>query len=428
MGNKRLLFLSNGHGEDLNATLILQALRACQAEMETEVEVAAMPIVGAGRAYTRLAVPIIGPTATLPSGGFNYIQLARWLNPRHWGQDTNPLSLMRDLTAGLVGLTWRQIQATRTYSRQCDLLFAVGDIVPILFAWLTGRPFAAFLVSTSSYYEGRVKLPWLTQWALRSPRCCQIFTRDAYTATDLQSRGFQRVTFAGYPIMDTLTPTGQDLGGNDSPLVALLPGSRLPEAAENFGLMLQLCAALGRHCTFIGQAALVPSFTPEQVQAVAQQHGWTWDDHSPAPGNPGSGWLRRDQAAMAAGRSLTIAYHYDAFADILHQCSVVVGMAGTAVEQAVGLGKPVVQIPGRGPQFTYPFAEAQERLLGPAVQTIGQGSATVETLAAAAERVAAILQDGDYRQRCEAIGQVRVGSPGGSQAIAQQLLQHLAST
>ena len=423
MGAKRLLFLSNGHGEDLNATLILQALRT----LRPEIEVAAMPIVGAGKAYARLTVPIIGPTATLPSGGFNYIQLGRWLNPRHWGQDTNPLSLVRDLTAGLVGLTWQQLQATRTYSRQCDLLFAVGDIVPILFAWLTGRPFAAFLVSTSSYYEGRVKLPWLTQWALRSPRCRQIFTRDAYTAEDLQARGFQRVTFAGYPIMDTLTPTEQDLGG-DCPLVALLPGSRLPEAAENFGLMLQLCSALGRHCAYIGQAALVPSFTPDQVQAVAQQHGWTCDDQNPAPGGPRSGWLRQNQAAIAAGRSLTIAYHYDAFADILHQCSVVVGMAGTAVEQAVGLGKPVVQIPGRGPQFTYPFAEAQERLLGPAVQTIGRKPATAETLAAAAERVAAILQDGDYRQRCKEIGQVRVGSSGGSQAIAQQLLQHLDST
>jgi uncharacterized protein (TIGR03492 family) len=414
MNHQKLLFLSNGHGEDLNATLILQALRT----LRPEIGVAAMPIVGAGKAYTRLAVPIIGPTATLPSGGFNYIHVGRLLNPRHWGQDTNPVNLMRDLTAGLVGLTWQQLQATRLHSRQCDLLFAVGDIVPILFAWLTGRPFAAFLVSTSSYYEGRVKLPWLTQWALRSPRCRQIFTRDAYTAEDLKSRGFQRVTFAGYPIMDTLTPTGRDLGGGASPLVALLPGSRLPEAVENFGLMLQLCSALSRHGPFMGQAALVPSFTPDQVQAVAQQHGWTGDDQSPVSGDPRSGWLRRDQAA--------IAYHYDAFADILHQCAVVVGMAGTAVEQAVGLGKPVVQIPGRGPQFTYPFAEAQERLLGPAVQTIGREPATAKTLAAAAEQVAVILQDGDYRQRCEAIGQVRVGPPGGSRAIAQQLLQHLA--
>ena len=39
-------------------------------------------------------------------------------------------------------------------------------------------------------------------------------------------------------------------------------------------------------------------------------------------------------------------------------------MAGTAAEQAIGLGKPVIQIEGKGPQFTKTFAEAQRRLLG----------------------------------------------------------------
>ncbi len=35
------------------------------------------------------------------------------------------------------------------------------------------------------------------------------------------------------------------------------------------------------------------------------------------------------------------------------------------------IGKPIVQIAGEGPQFTYAFAEAQDRLLGLSVQTIG---------------------------------------------------------
>jgi hypothetical protein len=32
-------------------------------------------------------------------------------------------------------------------------------------------------------------------------------------------------------------------------------------------------------------------------------------------------------------------------------------MTGTAVEQAVDLGKPVIAVPGNGPAFTYRFAE-----------------------------------------------------------------------
>jgi uncharacterized protein (TIGR03492 family) len=61
----------------------------------------------------------------------------------------------------------------------------------------------------------------------------------------------------------------------------------------------------------------------------------------------------------------------DAVADILQQSSLVIGMTGTAVEQAVGLGKPVNAVPGNGPAFTYRFAEAQNRLLGDSVQAIG---------------------------------------------------------
>jgi uncharacterized protein (TIGR03492 family) len=154
---QRILFLSNGHGEDLNASLILQALR----QLAPQVEVAAMPIVGTGGAYQKLQVPIIGPTQQLPSSGFNYIMFGRLLNPLTWRQDMNPLNLVKDLGAGLLLLTWQQLRAVQRYSQTCDLLFATGDVVPILFAYLTGKPFMAFLVSTSGYYEGQTRLPLL---------------------------------------------------------------------------------------------------------------------------------------------------------------------------------------------------------------------------------------------------------------------------
>lgn len=407
---KRVLFLSNGHGEDLNATLIVRALHA----IDPSVDVAAMPIVGTGDAYRKLAVPIIGPTQQLPSGGFNYINVVRLFNPVNWWRDTNPVSLIRDLFSGLIGLTWRQIQAVRRYGRTCDLLFATGDIVPILFAYVTRRPFIAFLVSTSSYYEGRVKLPWLAQMGLRSRRCCAVLTRDAFTAKDLLRRGFPHARYAGYPIMDVLTPTGADLNLDSTrPMIALLPGSRLPEAQQNLGLMLQLCEAITARCAAQFHVALVPSFAPQHLQALAIAQGWQM---------PTDDRLCRGDT--------TVHLHYDAFADILHQCTAVVGMAGTAVEQAVGLGKPVVQIPGPGPQFTYLFAEAQMRLLGPSVTTIGCRPATPAILQKAAQHLCQILGDRDYQAQCVLNGQERVGLPGGSTTIAQTLidtLKHLSS-
>jgi uncharacterized protein (TIGR03492 family) len=100
-------------------------------------------------------------------------------------------------------------------------------------------------------------------------------------------------------------------------------------------------------------------------------------------------------------------------------------MAGLAVDQAVALGKPVLQIPGNGPQFTYQFAEAQTRLLGISAQTIGTGPATEENLKEAAERVKIMVNDPDYLQECLKNGQARFGPLGASLRIARLLVGYL---
>ncbi len=385
---KYILFISNGHGEDLNGSLVLQALM----QADPSVQVAALPIVGEGNAYKRLGVSLLAPTQAMPSGGIFY---------------TSQTALAKDLISGLPLLTWQQIFAAKTAGKTVDLVMATGDIVATGFARLTGRPYCSFIVSTSSYYEGRLRLPWLMERWLRSPRCLQIFTRDAFTAQDLSQRGVSKALFAGYPIMDTLTPTGKDLALiPDLPMLALLPGSRLPEALHNLTLQLHLCREILHHQPMQFRAALIPTITETDIQTAAQQAGWEYQ---------GAGVL------TIAG-SPPLRCHSDAFPDILHRCHLAIGMAGTAVEQAVGLGKPVIQIPGKGPQFTYRFAEAQMRLLGSSVQTIGDRPATPAILQQAARAVIRTLQDTNYLQTCLDNGRERVGTAGGSAQIAQQLL------
>jgi uncharacterized protein (TIGR03492 family) len=386
----KVLFLSNGHGEDLNASLILAALRA----REPSLQIGAMPLVGMGNAYRRLQVEIIGPTQNLPSGGIIY------LNPWNW---------VKDITSGLIGLTLQQIKAVFKEKTNCDLLIAVGDIVPIAIACLTGRPFVAFIVSTSSYYEGKLRLPWITEFCLRSPRCQRVFTRDRFTAEDLQQRGIKKAIFAGYPIMDVLQSENDDLGLDPNlPMIALLPGSRLPEAIHNLQLQLQACEAIALERPMQFRAALVPSITEEDLRALAQKMGW--DYH-------GSGKL------VNPIQNFRVICYWDAFVDILQQCDLAIGMAGTAVEQAVGLGKPVVQIPGAGPQFTYAFAEAQMRLLGSSVKTIGKSPNDDSLFENVAKNIDKILDDSDYLETCLQNGKQRVGAAGGSVGIAQGILE-----
>ncbi len=420
---KRILFLSNGHGEDNHSAYIIQALR----ELEPEVEIAALPIVGEGQAYRRLQVPIIGPTQTMPSGGFTYV---------------NRLLLLRDIGSGLIGLTWQQIQAVRRYAPSCDLIMATGDIVSQAFAYITGRPFVSFISCLSSLYEGRLRLGPLIGCTLRSRRCLTVITKDPYTAQDLQQQGLSKAMFGGIPAMDRLQVSGKDLELQPhQPMIALLPGSRLPEAERNFALQLQLVLEIAKLNPSIQfRAALVPNLM-NQLPAIAAAAGWHCDEgRLTYSGTLDLQNLQDPQASQALSDlhqvpglhdplpdSITpeVLCFRDAFGDIIHQTSLVIGMAGLAVEQAAALGKPVIHIAGKGPQFNYPFAEAQTRLIGFSAQMIGTEAATPQILQQAARRSLEILEDPDYLAACLEHGRHRFGPPGGSFRIAKVLLQSL---
>ena len=394
---KRVLFISNGHGEDNHSAYVIRTLR----ELAPEVEIAAIPIVGEGNAYRRLGVPILGPTQVLPSGGFTYVN--RWL-------------LLNDIRAGLLSLSWRQIRAIRRHGPQFDLVHATGDSVGQTCAYLTGRPFISFISCLSALYEGHLQTDFVMRFVVRSPRCRAIITRDPYTAEDLKQQGFNKVHYGGIPSLDWLTPEGKDLKlKSEIPMVALLPGSRMPEAVRNFKLQMQfvreVTQLMGAKVQF--RAALIPALMAE-ISMLAAELGWQFQN----------GRLTYE---TAQGAIAEIWCYDDAFSDIVCHTTLVIGMAGLAVDQAVAIGKPVIQIPGEGPQFNYAFAEAQDRLLGMAAQTIGTGPATPETLKEAAHCLQKTLQDQAYLDTCIEYGRSRLGIPGASKRIAKLILDHLTS-
>lgn len=392
---KRVLFISNGHGEDNHSAHVIRTLR----ELAPDIEIAAIPIVGEGNAYRRLGIPILGPTQILPSGGFTY---------------GNRLLLLKDIQAGLLSLTLRQLQAVRHHAANYDLVHATGDSVGQSFAYLSGRPFISFISCLSALYEGRLQTDFVMRFVVRSPRCRAVITRDPYTAKDLAKQGFAKVHFGGIPSLDWLVPENKDIALKpDIPMVALLPGSRMPEAVRNFKLQMQFVQEatqlMGDGVQF--RAALVSTLMT-QIGAIATEMGWQYED--------GRLFCLTEDGAIAEIRC-----YDDAFNDIICNTTLVIGMAGLAVDQAVALGKPVIQIPGKGPQFCYAFAEAQDRLLGISAQTIGSGPATEATLREAAQCLQKTLQDDDYLKACIENGRSRLGTPGASKRIAQLILQNL---
>jgi uncharacterized protein (TIGR03492 family) len=410
---KPVLLLSNGHGEDLSGAALGRQL------LLRGVAVEALPLVGHGQTYRQAGITVLGPTRVFSTGGLGYTSLAGRLTDLREGQFTYVLRLL--------GRLWRRRRSYR-------LVVAVGDLVPVLGAWITGQESAVYLVAYSSHYEGRLRLPWPCGWLLKRPRIRAVWSRDQLTANDLSEQLGRPVDFLGNPFLDPLlegVPAAaasspdeapdREIAPASRPVVAVLPGSRLPEALGNLTLLLGVLERLPAATAEarrepILRAALVAALKPTAIAAAAAPLGWRYVEGDGAAG-PQPPALHRE------GRRLEL--HWHRFAAVLASSNLVLAMSGTASEQAMALARPVLQLAGPGPQFTEGFAEAQRRLLGPGVQCApgpvghpGTLASTARMLDAMLNRLADPVAGPAWRLELEAIAAERLGAMGGSARIA----------
>jgi uncharacterized protein (TIGR03492 family) len=405
----KLLALSNGHGEDEVAVRVLRQIR----QQRPDWHLQALSIVGEGRAYEQAAIPIYGSVrAAMPSGGFIYMDRQR---------------VLQDFQSGLLSLTWSQLQDCRRWANEGGTILAVGDIVPLLFAWFSGAPYTFIGTAKSEYYLRQddtalktYRWPW-TRWLdcdylpwerslLQHHRCKAVFPRDRLTAQFLQQWPIP-VFDLGNPMLDDLEPEGiipPHALPEHRATVLLLPGSRPPEAYANWQLILEgitLLALAGETLVFIG--AIAPQLTLTQLQEITITSGWQLHNNSsdiPVP----HVWLTLGQAHLLIVPK--------AFSDGLHLADIAIALAGTATEQCVGFGKPVITLPGNGPQFIGAFAEAQTRLLGKSIHFLEHPREVAAT-------VLEILQKPEQWPIYQNNGLLRMGKPGASQRIAAQIQQ-----
>ena len=417
-----LLCLSNGHGEDVIAVRILQELQ----KHPDAPEMAALPLVGEGRAYTQLGIPIIGNVQTMPSGGFIYME----------GRQ-----LLRDMRGGLVQLTGAQFKAVRRWSKKGGVILAVGDIVPLLFAWLSGSPYAFVGTAKSEYYlrdeggwlpnrprwdgwSGSVYLPW-ERWLMSRRRCKAVFPRDQLTTEILQKWSIPAFDL-GNPMMDGIYPEypepvfyeldAEAKEMQRSLIVTLLPGSRIPEAYENWQQIVQATSGFfntfpERSILFLG--AITPSLRIDPLREILQGQGW----HQQSAESSTSNLQLHDENALTfSKKNATLILTQNDYNLCLLKGDCCIAMAGTATEQFVGLGKPAIAMPGKGPQYTPAFAEAQTRLLGPSLIVVKQP----EKVASVVQQ---LLRDPDWLQLIAENGHQRMGQPGAARRIADCLME-----
>ncbi|TVQ49755.1 MAG: hypothetical protein EA365_00210 [Gloeocapsa sp. DLM2.Bin57] len=389
----KILCLSNGHGEDAIAVNILKHLR------QTGVEIAALPLVGKGKAYQLAEIPLIGETETLPSGGFIYM-------------DHN--QLWQDLQSGLLGLTFQQYQQMKQWVKQQQdsnlLILAVGDILPLFFAWKSGIKYAFIGTAKSDYYlsqasKGSIYYPW-ERWLMQSPRCLGVYPRDSLTAKNL-ARYPIKVFDYGNPMMDIFEDISKPI--NPTTTIVLLPGSRSPEAETNWSMILQGVDSVINTLTeepLLFLAAIAPTVDLDNLETILLNHPWQKTTESID--------FLASKARIFRQKQAIIALTQEKYSTCLVRGQIAIAMAGTATEQFIGLGKPAIAIPGPGPQYTRFFARKQQQLLG-------ESLILVENPTEIGKIIQSLYQDTEKLAKIALNGQVRMGKPGASATIAKSL-------
>ena len=380
MAPQRVLFISNGAGEDSIASQII-------ADLPNSLLREAMPLVGEGSAYNGLA-SVVGPRQVMPSGGL--IQ-EDWRN------------LWKDIGGGLAFLTLKQLLWLRSQRHRFNQIVAVGDLWPVILAVLSGiRPITFIGTAKSDYHH-----PYsaLEAWVLRTFHVRSI-VRDEPTAESLRQKGV-KAAWVGNAMMDGLVPQELDFQlDNEEVGLALFPGSRkatyqvLPRLLK---LSQLLAKRLGKKvCAFI---AVAPSIDTEKL---AQSCPDFTLGNSQYPG-----WntlISKQDTVAPQARFFLIKGH---LADVLKYSQVALGLAGTAHEQAAGWGIPVVAYEPGGMRNLKWYRSRQKGLLGDAlIVTEDRDPDIIEALYN-------LINNQADRQRRAEIGRERLGPPGGSQQMAK---------
>ncbi len=389
----KLLFISNGYGEDAIAAHI--AKRILQRGFLHIIR--AFPTVGPGRFYESMGIELAGEGALLPSEGF-----LRSIS-----------GFIKDMRKGFIQKTYRMGRNLGKASRYFDVLIIVGDPYLLLFTSLyTKHPRVkkVFIGVQQSEWYGSKK-PFKQHYSVIERRWMKrfaglIYVRDEKTRDFLRSKGLGHVQCEGNPMMDCFSICNHRVLPRDREIIGILPGSK-QEAYENLKVILHTIKSLssvgGR---FHYAMALSPQLEETAVvrlfglkyRSSVERYGEPLYNYYELPGSDGKVFISKS-----------------IFGDIINESTAVLGVSGTGNEQAAGLGKPVFGFWGKGPQITEKFMKAQKRLLGKSLILLPPDPMLL------ASTILKTLANGNLLKEIEENGKIRMAGRGSIDRIVTEI-------
>jgi uncharacterized protein (TIGR03492 family) len=382
-----ILFTGNCFGENRSGGIIARELKGLLSQAGiTSHKVMGASLICPGDDYVSRGVELLTSGKVPPSGGFPTRSIRGFFS---------------DIFGGAFGAVSRYKKNLRKYEGNIELVFVVGDVALL---WLTKRALRKtqlifFAPAKSDYIEPhyKIELRYIKKTA------DFFFTHDEFTAENLKKQGVS-AEFLGNPMLDDLDPVSPQIKiFEDTVRIAVLPGSR-EEAYRNFIKIIKVADVVVSKREAVFYAALPSALDDNKIRGMVSRDGFEWKDVAPFP------YIVRDKLKVYLCRGI--------FPDILHTCDLVIGLAGTANEQAAGLGKPIVSFTGAGPQTTVARIAEQERLLGGALKFVKGG---IEDIA---DEVVLLIDNPDERKRRGRLGINNMGKPGGALRMAEFVMKN----
>lgn len=383
-----MLFVTNGHGEASIAERISLELGSIVSKARLDH----LALVGSASSD---ALNEVGPRRALPSGGLIAMGNVR--------------NLARDLRAGLLALTWRQMRFLRGARGAYRVVVAVGDVYALGMALLARTP--TVFVGSAKSVEVAPYGAFEQRMLARAAAC---FVRDDATAQALERRGL-RADVAN-AIVD-LFPTTEDcevepVVAGFAPALLLFPGSRA-SAYGDAQFLLNVIRELATQRPDLGAVlSIARGLDADRFAADARRGGW---DVRATTCASVPFVLSRD------GREIVRGWR-GPLGPLLSRAVLVLGQAGTANEAAAAAAVPVIAFEREGNRRTRWYRERQRGLLGDALAVL-PGDLT-EAVAGVNE----LLDDPARRRRMGEIGRARMGEAGAARRIAERIAALLGAS